>query len=45
MKLQGDPSLRRSKISLEAMFQVLRIEGKDIIVEFNGIKNCLETGQ
>ena len=43
LKLQGDPSLRRSKISLKAMLRVLRREGGGILVELNGIESCLET--
>lgn len=37
----GDPSLKRSKISLKAMLKVLRKEGGGILVEFNGIEHCV----
>ena len=38
--LVGDPSLKRSKISL--MLKVLRMGGGGILVEFNGIENCIQ---
>ena len=40
--LVGDPSLRRSKISLKAILKVLRKEGRGILVEFNRVENCLK---
>ena len=39
--LIGDPSLKRSKISLKAMLKVLRKEDGGILVEFNGIEHCV----
>ena len=40
--LVGDSSLKRSKISLKAMLKVLRRGGGGILVEFNGIENCIQ---
>ena len=40
--LIGDPTLKRSKVSLKAMIRVLRKEGRGILVEFNEIENCLK---
>ena len=40
--LVGDPSLKRSRISLKAMLKELRMEGGGIFVEHNGIDNCLK---
>lgn len=40
--LVGDPSLKRSRISLKAKFKELRLEGGSILVEYNGIENCLK---
>ena len=40
--LVGDPSLKRSKISLKTMIKELNKEVGGILVEYNGIKNCLK---
>ena len=40
--LIGDPSLKRSKISLKVMLKVLRKKSGGILVEFNGIENCIK---
>lgn len=36
--LVGDPSLARSKVSLQAMFRTLRKEGGGLWLEFNQVE-------